>query len=378
MALKKKTVMVGFIFVCLLCLGGLTLIFTSHDAVAIAIEKKEGILTAEEVKLAFENIGGRLIIKQVQESQEVKKGDALMVLDSTDVDLAIQRLETQIKQTDAKIGQMNGSIAIGYAKTATAEEQTYRQIEQQKSALDAAKATYDNQLLTYNRKKALADSGAVSPSELDSAQAALDVASANVNQQQSMLNKMLAGSNAGGKRQVLENGNASNIYLPEIDQQRQTVANNQYGVQELLQQKQNFLVQLKELQVKKERLTLKAPEDGKVLKIIAQVGEMIAPNAPVILLETRRQYFDIYVDEAAAAKLCVGDQITGRTVANTKTITGAIRLITAAPGFADLKMSREKGQADLAAFQIRIYVEPSEGLLPGMTIEVKQDAFSKR
>ncbi|MBP2650531.1 MAG: putative HlyD family secretion protein [Firmicutes bacterium] len=378
MDLKKKTIVVGLIFFVLLFIGGMLLVLRGHDAVALAIEKKEGILTAEQVKLAFENVGGRLVTKQVQESQEVKKGDILMVLDSTDVDLSIQRLQTQINQMDAKIGQMSGSIAIDYAKTSTAEEKTYRQIEQQKAALDAAKATYDNQQLNYNRKKALADSGAVSPSELDSAQAALDVASANVSQQQSLLDKMLAGSNAGAKSQVLASGDASNVYLPEIDQQRQTIANNQYSVQDLMQQKQNLLVQLKELQVKKDRLTLRAPEDGKVLQIIAREGEMVAPNSPVILLETKRQYYDIYVDELVASKLQVGNQIVGGVVANTKEVKGTIRFITAAPGFADLKMSREKGQADLAAFQIRIYVEPSEDLLPGMTIEVKKDAILKR
>ncbi|MBP2654805.1 MAG: putative HlyD family secretion protein, partial [Firmicutes bacterium] len=169
MDLKKKTVIVGLIFFVLFFVGGILLVLKGHDAVALAIDKKAGILTAEEVKLAFENIGGRLVTKEIQESQEVKKGDILMVLDSTDVDLSIQRLQTQINQMDAKIGQMNGSIAIGYAKTSTVEEQTYRQIEQQKAGVDSAKATYDNQQLNYNRKKALADSGAVSPSELDSA-----------------------------------------------------------------------------------------------------------------------------------------------------------------------------------------------------------------
>lgn len=378
MDLKKKIALVGIAFLTLLMLGGLALVFKGHDAIALSIEKKEGILTAEEVKLAFENVGGRLVNTQVQESQEVKKGDILMALDSTDVDLSIERMQTQIKQIETKIGQMNGSIAIDYAKTATTEQQTYRQLEQQKAALDAAKATYDNEQLNYNRKKTLEDSGAVSRSELDSARASLNVAGANLSQQQSLLNKMLAGSNAGAKGQLLANGDASNIYLPEIDQQRRTIANNEYNVQDLVLQKQELLVQLKELQVKKQRLTLRAPEDGKILKIIAREGEMSVPNAPVILLETKRQYYDIYVDEMLASKLSVGDEISGSAIANSRPVEGVVRFITAAPGFADLKMSREKGQSDLAAFQIRIYVQPREGLLSGMTIEVKKDAFSKR
>lgn len=36
-----------------------------------------------------------------------------------------------------------------------------------------------------------------------------------------------------------------------------------------------------------------------------------------------------------------------------------------------LKMTREKGQSDLTAFQVRIYTDPVEGVIPGMTIGVK-------
>ncbi|MDR3590682.1 MAG: biotin/lipoyl-binding protein [Negativicutes bacterium] len=378
MNLKEQSLRMGIVFLVLLFVSGLLLAFKGHDAVTLAMEKKEGLLAAEQVKISFQSIGGRLVSEMVQESQEVKKGDILMTLDSTDIDLSIDRLQTQINQVDAQISQLSGSIQIGFAKTSTSEQQTYRQIEQQKMALDAAKATYDNQLLTYNRKKVLATTGAVSQSELDSAQMSLDVAAANVGQQQRLLERMLAGTGETEKAQVLSSGDASNIYLPEIDQKRQDLENSRFGVQILIRQKENLLVQLKELQVKKARLTLKAPEDGKILKIIAKAGEMVSANAPVILLESKRYYYDIYLDEQQAARLNAGDEIAGRAVAGNKTVTGSIRFITAAPGFADLKMSREKGQADLAAFQVRIYVKPEENLLPGMTIEVNKDAFLKR
>ena len=375
-SVKQKSLRLGIVFLGVLIVGGCILGFAGHDAVTVSLEKKEGIMSADQVKIAFENVGGRLVNEAVQESQEVKKGDILMVLDSIDVDLSIERLQTQIAQMEAKINQMNGTIRIGYQKTSTSETQTYRLIEQQKMALDAAKATLTNQQLDYNRKKALLDSGAISRAELDSSKMALDVAVANVGQAQRMLDKMLSGSGDAAKEWVIASGNADNIYLAEIDQQRQELENSKLSVEDYVHQKQNLLVQLKELLVKKERLTLRAPEDGKILKILAKQGEMITANAPVVLLESKRFYYDIYVDEQVASRLKVGDQITGSTIAGNRPVTGNIRFITAAPGFADLKMSREKGQADLAAFQVRIYVDPAN-LLPGMTVEVGKDAFLK-
>ena len=373
---KEKMLRLGIVFLGILFVGGIILGFAGHDAVTISLEKKEGILSAEQVKLAFESVGGRLVKESVQESQEVKKGDILMVIDSTDVDLSIERLKTQIAQMEAKINQMNGNIKIGYLKTATNETQTYRLIEQQKMALDAAKATYNNKKIDFERKRSLLASGAISQSELDSAQMALEVAVANMGQARRLLEKMLAGTGEAAKERVLASGNADDIYLAEIDQQRQELENNKLGVQDAIHQKESLLVQLKELLVKKERLTLRAPEDGKVLRILAKQGEMISPNAPVVLLESKRFYYDIYVDEKLASRLQVGGEITGKTIAGGRVVPGNIRFISAAPGFADLKMSREKGQADLAAFQVRVYVDPTN-LLPGMTIEVGKNAFLK-
>ena len=65
-------------------------------------------------------------------------------------------------------------------------------------------------------------------------------------------------------------------------------------------------------------------------------------------------------------------------MATDKKVPGTIRFITQAPGFADLKNSREKGQSDLSSFQIRIYTQPDAGVRPGMTIEVSDAEFTKR
>lgn len=370
MELKKKSLRIGFIFIGLLFLGGIILMYKGNDAVALATEHKEGILTAEQVKMSFDSVSGRLVNEAVQEAQEVKKGDILMELDSTDVDLSIEKLEAQIAQMDAQINSTNGAIGIGYAKADTDEQQSFRQIDQQRAAVDSANATYENKQLDYNRKASLAEIGAIAQSELDDARTNLNVAAANAAQQQQLLAKLL-----GGAR---DSGNTDSLALPTIAQERQETGNKQHEVQSLAQQKKALEVQLKELQVKKERLVLRAPEDGRVLKILAKQGEMVQANTPVVLLESKRCYYDIYLSEKQASQLHEGDTLTGRTVAGEKTAIGTVRLITQAPGFADLKMSREKGQSDLSAFQVRIYTEPADGIQPGMTIEVREHEFTKR
>ena len=193
---------------------------------------------------------------------------------------------------------------------------------------------------------------------------------ANVTQQQQLLDKLLAGAQ--------DTGATDGIALPTIAQERASAANMSNDVSALESQRQALVVQLEELETQKERLTLRAPEDGKVLKVLSKEGEMVQAGTPVVLLESNRSYYDVYLSEEQAAGLHEGDEVTGVTVAGKKEVKGTVQLLTQAPGFADLKQSREKGQADLSAFQVRIYIEPTDGVQPGMTIGVNERAFAER
>ena len=124
------------------------------------------------------------------------------------------------------------------------------------------------------------------------------------------------------------------------------------------------------LEVEKSRLTIKAPEDGKILKVMYQVGEIVPAGSPAVLLESNRQYYEIYVSEKDAAKFAEGKTVKGETAAG-KTVTGTVRVLHEAPAFADLRGTRERGQADLKSLVARIYVTPQPGVIPGMSIGVK-------
>ena len=368
---KQKAERTGIIFLVLLIVSGAALLYRGNDAVALGVAKKEGILTAEQVKMSFDSVSGRLLHQAVQEGDTVKKGDVIMELDATDTDLAIKKTKAQIAQLDAQIAGKSGSQQVSYQKADNDETQSFRQIDQQRAAVAAAAATLRNSELDYERKTSLVEAGAIARSALDDATTALEVAQANVaQQQQQLLDRLLAGAQ--------DTGTTDRLALPTIAQERADAANMGNDIAALEKQREQLLVSLDELQVKKERLVLRAPEDGKVLKVLAKEGEMVSQGTPVVLLESQRSYYDIYLSEEQAAGLSEGDEVTGTTVAGRKQVKGTIRLLTQAPGFADLKQSREKGQADLSAFLVRIYIEPTDGVQPGMTIGVNERAFAKR
>ena len=359
---RRKAMHMGIFFIIVLIAGGILLMYKGNDAVAQGIIKKDGIVTAEQVKVSFQSVSGKLIREAVQESQKVKAGDILMELDSTDVDLDIAKTRAQIAQLDAQIQSMEGAIQIGFAQTNTTEQESRRQIDQQRAAIDSAAATLINAQRDYDRKMALYSQGAIAKSDMDDSEAALSVAQAAMNQQQEGLAKLLGGA--------VDTGDTNTMVLPQIEEQRQTVANKGHDRESLVQQRNQLRVQLQQLEVQKDRLTLRAPEDGKILKLLAKKGEMIQADTPVILLESKRKYYDIYVSEKQAVRLHEGQDLSGTAITDGHRVAGTIRFITQAPGFADLKGTREKGQADLTAFQIRVYTNPEEKVLPGQTIEV--------
>ena len=363
MAPRRKAIRVGILFIVLLIVSGVVLMYRGNDAIFLAAEKKDGILTAEQVKLAFDSVGGRLINEAVREGQEVRAGQIVMEIDPTDTNLAIEKLQAQIAQLDAQINSTTGNMNTSLFRVTNDEQQSFRQIDSQRGAVSAARATLSNAELDYQRKNELFKSGAIAKAQLDDSTMALNVAKANVDTQQQLLDRLLAG--------IADTGATDSLNLPTIAQERASAENIRNDIAALTQQKKMLEVQLKELEVAKSRLTLHAPEDGKILKILQKQGEMISPNSPVILLESRRIYYDIYISEEQAVNLHEGDEITCRTVADDKKISGTIRLLTQAPGFADLRQSREKGQADLSAFQVRIYIDEPEKVLTGQTVTVE-------
>ena len=360
---RQKAERTGLLFLALLLIGGAMLMYRGNDAVALGAKQKEGILTAEQVKMAFHSVSGRLVQVHVTEGDTVKKGDVVMELDAKDTELSIKKTKAQIAQLDAQIASTSGTQAVNYQKADNDETQSFRQIDQQRAAVSSAQATLQNAQLDYDRKTSLVEAGAIAQSQLDDATMTLNVAQAAVEQQQQLLDKLLAGAQ--------DTGATDGIALPTIAQERASAANMSNDVAALESQRQALVVQLEELETQKERLTLRAPEDGKVLKVLSKEGEMVQAGTPVVLLESNRSYYDVYLSEEQAAGLSEGDEVTGVTVAGKKEVKGTVQLLTQAPGFADLKQSREKGQADLSAFQVRIYIEPTEGVVPGMTIGVK-------
>ena len=368
-----KNIKIPAIFLLLLLVGSTLICLGSrNDAVTVAKSIKSGVLTADEINVAFQNVGGKVVKRFVQESQFVKKGDPLMQLEDIDTQLSIDRLQALVDSQTAAVKQEQAAIEITENETNLNELSTWRKIEEVKANLEAAISSRDLANTEFQRHTQLRKTGGASQSQLDAARNAYINSKMLVVQIESQLSTLMIGATPEQIAQFEQTRNATGMTLQSITIARQKLQNRQNQLAQIKAQLAQAEADLKQLKVNYSRLTLVAPEDGKVLKLMFEDGEMVPAGAPAVLLETDRKYVDIYVNEKMVNDYQPGTKVKANVIALDKTVNGTVRFATAAPSFADLRMTRERGQADLTSYQVRIYMEPIANLLTGMTIEVDQ------
>lgn len=368
-----KNIKIPAIFLLLLLVGSTLICLGSrNDAVSVAKSIKSGVLTADEINVAFQNVGGKVVKRFVQESQFVKKGDPLMQLEDIDTQLSIDRLQALVDSQTAAVKQEQAAIEITENETNLNELSTWRKIEEVKANLEAAISSRDLANTEFQRHTQLRKTGGASQSQLDAARNAYINSKMLVVQIESQLSTLMIGATPEQIAQFEQTRNATGMTLQSITIARQKLQNRQNQLAQIKAQLAQAEADLKQLKVNYSRLTLVAPEDGKVLKLMFEDGEMAPAGAPAVLLETDRKYVDIYVNEKMVNDYQPGTKVKAIVIALDKTVNGTVRFATAAPSFADLRMTRERGQADLTSYQVRIYMEPIANLLTGMTIEVDQ------
>lgn len=301
-----------------------------NDAVTNAESLKAGILTAHQVKAAFETVGGRLVDRPIEEG-----------------------------------------IRLALAEANTEEQTLWRQIEASEAARKSASAEWLRAEADWKRAQRLLPRGAMAQSDFDALKAAAASAREGLSSAERALDAACVGARAEDRQKLSRTGSAEGMRLDAVVNARQAAENRRISLESLKAGREASAAALEQLKVNQSRLTLKAPEKAKVLEVLYEKGELVSPNTPAVLLESERLYFDIYVAENKVKGFQEGAKVTCWSPALGQNVRGTVLSVTAAPDFADLKMVRERGQADLTLFKVRINVEPAEGLLTGMTLEVK-------
>jgi membrane fusion protein (multidrug efflux system) len=233
-------------------------------------------------------VGGAVKSVPVSETQSVKAGDILVVLDPADATLAYQKAEADY---DATIRRFHGDTATAGALSAEvaarAADMNRAQAEIEASTADVAKAKLD-----YDRRNNLANSGAVSGEELTAAKTAYDNARSNLAAAQAAAAQALAARDAAkgqlDAQQALVEGSVD--VNPQVAAARAARDSAKLDL---------------------DRTVIRAPVDGVISKKQVELGQRVPVGATLMsIVPVNHLYVDANFKEVQLRRVRPGQPVT--------------------------------------------------------------------
>jgi len=251
------------------------------------VETDNAYVSAETVQIT-PAINGTIRDVKVVDTQSVKKGDVLVVIDDTDAKLAQEQAQAELARAERRF---QGSLATDQGLQA---QVAAREADQKRAAaqLASVKADFERAKLDLSRREGLAKSGSVSGEELSNAQAAFATAQANLNAANAAV--IQASSNRAAaigalKASVAMTANTTVETNPEVLVAR---------------------TKLNQAKVDMERTVLRAPVDGVVAKRTAQVGERVQAGTPLLaVVPIQDAHVDANFKEVQLKKVAIGQPV---------------------------------------------------------------------
>lgn len=300
-----------------------------------------GHVEATEVRLA-PDAGGRILTLTVAEGDRLTPGQLILTLDKRDVELAITRARADRSGSDAQLrlllaGSRPEDIAQAESQVAAARTDV--------AAASAELAAAEQDL---QRFEALLSANSGSRKQRDDAVTRRDVARERVAGTESRVKAAadtLARLRAGARREEVEGARAR---LAVSDAQIATLEKNLGDT------------------------TLLSPVSGIVTQKLVEVGEVIAPRAPaLVIVDLDHAWADVFVPEPVVPTLKLGQPATVFTDAGGAGIVGTITYVSPKAEFTPRNVQTADERSKLV-YRIRISVDNKEGVLKqGMPVEAE-------
>ncbi|HGE8461084.1 efflux RND transporter periplasmic adaptor subunit [Serratia nevei] len=316
--MKKKTL---FTLLLMMVAIALAILFRAHNQDLLL----QGEVDAPEVIVASK-AKGRVVERLIERGDDVKSGQLIIQLDSPE-------LMAQLRSAQATRDEAKAQLELSLHGT---REESIRNL---RANLAQAEAQYRNAQNDYNRNLSVAGKGYISKSELDASRRARDTAFQQVQAAKANLDEGINGD--------------------RVEQRQQYAAALRAAEENLLQ-----------IQAQSDDLQVKAPVDGEVGPIPAEVGELLNAGSPLVtLIRVPDAYFVFNLREDILAHVRKGDKVKLRVPAlKDKMIDTEVRYIAPLGDYATKRATRATGDFDLKTFEVRLYPSlPVDGLRPGMS-----------
>jgi len=229
-------------------------------------------------------VSGAVKAVHVADTQMVKAGDVLVEIDPADATLAVARADAEYQRA---LRTVRGDLATQDALAAQVNARG-ADIGSAKARVDAARAEAANAKIDYDRRQALAVSGAVSAEELSTTKTAYANAQA-----------MLAAAEAAAAQATATQKAAQGTLAAQAVMTQGSVDANPMVA--------SARAALNTAKLDLERTTLRSPVDGIVTRRQVQIGQRVQTGAPLMtIVPTGQVYVDANFKEGQLKKVGVG------------------------------------------------------------------------
>jgi HlyD family secretion protein len=298
-----------------------------------------GHVEATETRLAPE-VGGRILTLTVKEGDRVAPGQVVLTLDTRDVELAIDRAKAERAAAEAQLRLVQAGARPEDIR------QAQSQIETARADVSAAKAELDAAAQDLARFETLLTNNSGSRKQRDDAATRRDVAKERVTAAESRVrtaDETLSKLRAGARRE-------------EVDVARARVA--------------SVGAQIASLEKGITDATLRSPIGGLVSEQLVEVGEVVAPRAPaIVVVDLDHAWADVFVPEPTVPQIKIGQAATVFTDAGGAGLPGTVTYISPKAEFTPRNVQTAEERSKLV-YRVRISVDNKDGILKqGMPVE---------
>ena len=303
--------------------------------------RASGHVEATETRIA-PDVGGRVLTLTVKEGDRVQPGQVVLTLDTRDTQLAIDRAKADRAAADAQLRLVQAGARVEDIRQAQSQVDTAR------AELSAARAELDASEQDLARFESLLANNSGSRKQRDDAATRRDVARDRVASAESRVKtaqEALAKLRAGARPEEVEAARA------RVTAATAQIATLEKGVNDA---------------------TLTSPVGGIVTEKLVEVGEIIAPRAPaLVVVDLDRAWADVFVPEPAIPQIKIGQPATVLTDDGGPGIPGTIGYISPKAEFTPRNVQTAEERSKLV-YRVRINVDNKDGVLKqGMPVEAE-------
>jgi HlyD family secretion protein len=300
-----------------------------------------GQVEATDVQVAAQ-VGGRVLELKVAEGDRVKVGDLLARLDTADAELALARARADRQQADAQLRLLLAGARVEDVRQAEASvAASETDVRAADAELSAARADVD-------RFEMLLASNSGSRKQRDDAVTRREVANARA---QGARDRVRAARETVGRLRA-------GARREEVDAAQARVA--------------AAAAQIATLDKAIADAVVAAPIAGVVSEKLAEVGELLQPRAPVVVLtDLEHVWANVYVDEPVVPRLRLGQPATLFTDAGGPGIAGTVSYISSKAEFTPRNVQTAEDRSKLV-YRVKVSANNAGGTLKaGMPVEAE-------